>query len=161
MRPCKAQLIHYRALHYQALVKPSSVVLLLQAAGKGIQLVSLMALCRNLVFDKSWKDKGNGTLGTGDSPAHEECGCSTFGQIHSKPACKTLPLVRAGMWRQAQLTKLFEAWKKSISYAAEDSPAEEFIPIPKGVFPHFDCTSTWRTICRALPSERYLQSNTA
>lgn len=73
MRPCEAQLVHYRALHYQALVKPSSAVLLVQTAGKGIQeLVSQVVLYRNLVFDKNWNGKGNGILGTGDSPAHVE-----------------------------------------------------------------------------------------
>lgn len=73
MRLCEAQLIHYRALHYQALVKPSSAVLLVQAAGKCFQeLVSHMVLCRNLVFDKNWNGKENGILGTGDSPAHVE-----------------------------------------------------------------------------------------
>lgn len=159
MRPCKAWLIHHRALHYQALVKPSSAVLLVQAAGKGVQeLVSHRALSRNLVFDKTWNGKGNGTLGTGDSPALVEWLCSTSwpSSPANKCTCKT-PLVRAGMGRQALLIKLFEIWKKSISHAAE----EEFIPIPKGELPHFDCMSTWRTICRVLLSERHLQSNTA
>lgn len=73
MRPCKAQWIHYRDFHNQALVKASSAVLLVQAAGKRVQeLVSHMALYRNLVSDKNWNDKGNGNLGTGDSPAHGE-----------------------------------------------------------------------------------------
>lgn len=73
MRLCKAQLIHYRALLYQALVKPSSAVLLVQAAGKGVQeLVSHVVLYRNLVFDRNWDGKGNGNLGTVESPAHGE-----------------------------------------------------------------------------------------
>lgn len=131
MRPCEAQWIHYRALHYQALVKPSSVLLLVQAAGKGIQeLVSHMVLYRNLAFDKNWNGKRNGTLGTGDSPARVGRVCSTSwpSSPANESACKTLSLVRAGMWRQAQLIKLSEIWKKSISYAAEGSP--------RGVHPH-------------------------
>lgn len=58
--------------------------------------------------------------------------------------CKTQLLVQAGMWRQALLIKLSETGKKSISYVvrAEYSPVEEFVPVPKGDFPHFDCMNT-------------------
>lgn len=89
--------------------------------------VSHMVLYGKLVFNKNWNGKWNRALGTGYSPAHMEwvCSISQRGSSANESACKTLSLVRAGMWRQALLIKLSETWKKI----------------------HFMCSEGWRRPC--------------